>query len=82
MESDISIEGAVQFSVAAEAAADIIRRGVEALQRLAAQEIGAPIVDGIVAGLVQRSPKAVPLPHTRHAMRARKMGRVLRFIAL
>lgn len=33
--------------------------GIASPSKVMAQEIGAPIVDGIVAGLVQRSPKAV-----------------------
>ncbi len=33
--------------------------GIASPSKVMAQEVGAPIVDGIVAGLVQRSPKAV-----------------------
>ncbi len=98
MESDLSIEGAAQFSAAAEIVADIVHRGVEAFQRLA-EAIGRILepmrrmidrllepmrhmIDRLLVRLWSeiRSP-SVPLPHTRHAMRARKIGRVLRVVS-
>ena len=65
MESEFSIEAATQFSAVAGVVADIVQRGVEAFQRLAEAIRSLP----------------VPLSHTRHAMRARKIGRVLRGIS-
>jgi len=87
MESDLSIEGATQFSAVAEVVADIVQRGVEAFQRLA-EAIGRILepmrrmIDRLLVRLWSeiRSP-SVPLPHTRHAMRARKIGRVLRVVS-
>ena len=88
MESDFSIEAATQFSAVAEVVADIVQRGVEAFQRLA-EAIGRILepmrrmIDRFLVRLWSEIRSlSVPLPHTRHAMRARKIGRVLRLGAL
>ncbi len=88
MESEFSIEAATQFSAVAEVVADIVQRGVEAFQRLA-EAIGRILepmrrmIDRFLVRLWSEIRSlSVPLPHTRHAMRARKIGRVLRLGAL
>ena len=88
MESDFSIEAATQFSAVAGVVADIVQRGVEAFQRLA-EAIGRILepmrrmIDRFLVRLWSEIRSlSVPLPHTRHAMRARKIGRVLRLGAL
>lgn len=95
MESDISIEGAVQFSVAAEAAAEIIQATITAFEQLNAAMLAAcSPMTAIMRAFVRRVEREIvrcwrqlqrqlpaEISHTRYAMRARKMRRVSRGVA-
>lgn len=81
MESEFTINRAARFSEIAEAAAEIIRRGIEAFERFARAladllnftRIRRAIDWFLVRCWAECRALPVALPHTRHAMRARKM---------
>ena len=79
--SEFTIDAAMQFSEAVKDVATVIQSGLEALDRLMRavvemfdfMSIRRVIDRFLVQAWAERRPLSVVPPHTRHAMRARKM---------